>query len=227
MITTEETLVYSLIESLRASELNNDEVIEEREIRTLLRSYRATIINKESSKGMYVDESCYQPFEINLSAFSENELIGEVPSLIYLPEKTFVKIKSLGFINIPLLDEESYYLSKKNVINKYHAKAFIKNNKLYIYVGAKNNYGKLTALMADCLTKRKQIIIEGILDNPDDGLNYDWTSSPYPLPISMLDDLKDKIHRKEFQFYLNTKSDQIGNFKNDYLRYHDQGKPQY
>jgi len=195
-----------------------------------MRVQRAEIITKYSMKGMTIPDVCFQNTKLNLSKVNKTEYIADTPSMIRLPSNFGVKLTNLGFMNIPVTDEESYYLAKNNPILKYQPKAHLFQGGIKIYIGMKTahtlNGGPGIAAIVDCFEKRKGALISMILDNPDDAENYDWTKSQYPMPSEMIGELKKQLLRRDFQLMLQTKSDQIPNAKNDTLRYHDQGRVQ-
>lgn len=84
---------------------------------------------------------------------------------------------------------------------------------------------KLSEIIS-CLERREEVILSVVLDNPDDGIDYDWTVSQYPMPFELIDELKKNLLRRDFNILMSAKSDQIPNAKNDTLKYYEQGKIQ-
>lgn len=230
MRTTEESIVYSILSSVRASELTSDEVISERRIRSMIRSHRAEIIGKISKGGAQITDDVFQKISLNLKQINAFEWIALLPPIIYLDDRFGMKIQTPGFSNIPMLGEEEYQLGKFNPINKFLLSGMIQDNIMTIRVPDKSPYGmnnsKGLEVMLQCLSSKKAVKASVILDDPDDGDNYEWTKSRYPLPAENVEDIKKEILRRDFQIILQTKSDQVPNMKNDTLRYNDQGKVQ-
>jgi hypothetical protein len=227
MGTTEESIVYQLLNIIRASELNNDEVVTERRIRSLIRVQRADIINRLSLKGLDVQDVCFQKLDPSiLTELNANEYTAILPSLIYLSGNFGVRITTNEYSNIPLVNHEEYLLSKKNPINKYKPKATITNQELKVYINDSSPFSMNGGFEANqavkSIRRNEPLIITSILDDPEDGFGYDWTKTEFPFPKEYITELKNNILRRDFQIMLSTKSDQVPNSKNDTLRYHDQ-----
>lgn len=231
MGTTEESIVYQLLSQIRASELSNDEVITERRIRSFMRSKRTELIAKYSKDGVTVQDICFQQVDVPLTRINEAEWQGPVPGILRLKDNYGIKMMTPGFSNIPMLSEESYHLRKHSIINKYHPSAKIEQQVLTLRIPLeKSPYGmadsKGMEVLLLCLKNKQAIVMSAILEDPDDGVGYDWTKSEYPIPSELIDSLKSEVIRKDLGIVLDTKSDQVPNAKNDTLRYHDQGKVQ-
>ena len=231
MGTTEENIVYQLLSTIRASELNNDEVVTERRVRSFLRTHRSFIAYKYSQEGITVSDEFFQPVELTLTKVSKDEWESPIPDIVQLPSNMGMKLLTPAFKNISILSEESYHLNKLNPINKHIATSKVENSKLTIRIPEVSPYAENGGIgqqaLLVCLEKNKnKIKMSAILDNPDDGLDYDWTTSDYPIPNEIGQIIKESILKKEFSIILETKSDQVPNAKNDTLRYHDQGNVQ-
>lgn len=231
MGTTEESIVYQLLNIVRAAELNNDEVITERRVRSLMRTQRAEIINRYSQKGLTIQDVCFQRLvDTIISPLNANEFIATLPPLIYLPGNFGVRITTKEYANIPLLNNEEYELSKRNPISQFKPKATITDQTLKIFVNGVSpsaiDGGSRANQAVNSIQTNKLLYISAVLDNTDDGYNYDWTTSEYPLSAEAIGELKKNILRRDFQLILASKSDQVPNAKNDTLRYHDQGTVQ-
>jgi hypothetical protein len=231
MGTTEESIVYQLLSTIRASELSNDETITERRLRSFLRTHRAEAIYKNTAKGLLASDEYFQEIEVGLIQINTREWVTIVPEIIQLPDNFGIKFLTAGFTNIPVIGEEYYHLSKKNIINKHLPAAKIEGLKLTLRLPEISPYamngGSNGESLIDCIKRNNDSMrLKVILDNPDDQPGYDWTTSPYPVPNELIQTIKDSIFRKELSITLETKSDQVPNMKNDTLRYHDQGKVQ-
>jgi len=226
MGTTEESIVYQLLNTIRAAELNNDEVVTERRVRSLMRIQRPSLISKFSNKGETIQDVCFQRLDDIQLTDNNNEYIAELPALVYLPNNFGVRITTKEFANITLVNNEDYELSKRNPINKHKPKATIIDQVLKIYLNGTNpsnlDGGSRANQVNQSIIANKAIQISAVLDNPENGLNYDWTKTEYPLNPEAISELKNNILRRDFQLVLQTKSDQVPNSKNDTLRYHDQ-----
>jgi hypothetical protein len=231
MGTTEESIVYQLLSGIRAGELSNDEVISERRIRSFLRNHRANIINKFSIEGMAIADECFQKVQLDLKQINAIEWQSPVPNIIGLFENFGIKFTTPGFTNIAVEPEESYNLGKFNPINKFLPSAKIEDSILTLRVPAETPYaindGKGIKTLLACLkVNNGSMIMSAVLNNPDDGIGYNWKTSKYPMPAETIKQLKDDIIRSEFQLILGTKSDQVPNAKNDTQRANEQGVQQ-
>lgn len=228
MGTTEESIVYQLLSSIRASELSNDEVITERRIRSFLRTHRASFINKATFGGLTVSDDYFQPVALNFTKINKEEWVASVPAIITLPNNFGTKFMTAGFTNISIVPEENYYLSRKNPINKHIPYAKIDNGLLCLRVPEISPYAiDANNIIQNCLANNlEKVKLSVVLDNPDDGVGYDWTKSKYPVDTEVIQLIKDNILRREFSIILQTKPDQVPNMKNDTLRYHDQDNVQ-
>lgn len=230
-MTTEESIVYQLLNTIRAAELTNDEVITERRVRSLLRTHRAAVIWKAHNKGFTAVDEFFQEIALDLTKINQYEWTSPVPSIIRLDHNFGTKFLTKGFGNIPIVKEEEYYLSRTHLINKNLPMAKIEEQILTLRIPEVSPYVQVGTMIAqtakDCLVRNQEkVVMKVILDDPSEGLNYDWTKSKYPCPIELVQVIKENILRKEFSIILQTKSDQVPNAKNDTLRYHDQGKVQ-
>jgi len=231
MGTTEESIVYQLLSSIRASELNNDEVVTERRVRSFLRTHRASLMNQATLEGRLVDDDFFQTVELQLKKINAIEYVSPLPSLIALTDNFGIKLLTPGFENIPVESEERYHLGKKSPINKFNPSAMVFNGELTIRIPTPSPYamngGQGNKVILNCLESNKdKVKMMAVLDNPDDGFQYDWTVDAYPVPPELIQPIKDNVLKKEFNIILATKSDQVPNAKNDTLRYHDQGTVQ-
>lgn len=230
MITTEEQIVYQLLTTIRAGELNQDEVIEERDIRALIRTHRADLLVSYSRKGLILQDICFQQVSVPVLSQEEvpyEDLVATIPSIMELPDFQGVKCYTKRRTNIHVVNEESYWLEQKHPVDKYQPKAMVEYpDKLRVYPGTvppqTQSGGALITATINTI-KNDGVIISAVLRDPEQADSYDWKTDAFPLPEELIQSLKDNILRKEFNVVLQTKSDQITNMKNDTLRYHDQG----
>lgn len=223
---TEENIIYQLLEVIRAYELNNDEVIGERDLRALLVSHRSELLKQHSLNGMTITDMCFQQKALDLDEVSFNLHTASVPAIVFFQNRTGTKLTTQEGYNIPIVSEESFDLGQSNPINKHQPKAKIENQLLSISTNtvSENTIGVGSGIQAvmDSIRTNKKAKLKAVLVYPEDGDNYDWTVTEYPFPSEYLSDLKKNLLRREFNIVLSTKSDQVPNMKNDTLRYHDQ-----
>ena len=195
-----------------------------------MRTQRARLISIRSKKGLEIRPICFQPIDVVLTKINQYEYTAPLPGLIPLQYNFGTKLMTPGFENIAILNEEDYHLNKRNMIGKHIPSAKIESNELMVRIPETTIYGlngtQAGQVMKLCMDSKQAVRMSVILNDPSDGVNYDWTTSPYPMSPEDIEDLKKEIMRKEFQLILSTKSDEVPNMKNDTLRYHDQGKVQ-
>jgi len=209
-MTTEENIVYQLLNTIRAAELTNDEVITERRIRSLLRTHRASIIAKATLEGVMITDQYFQKIDLNFTKVTRTEWTSPVPTIIRLNNNFGTKFKTYVFTNVPIVDEEEYYLSRKHLINKHQASAKIEERLLTLRVPSNSTYipagSTVSQSLKNCLiTNNHKMNMRVVLDNPNDASNYDWTKSEYPCSSELIQVIKESILRKEFSIILQTK----------------------
>lgn len=217
---TEEEIVYSIIETATKGNNSDDNRIDERIIRSFLRTYRAGAINKNSGNGVLISDECFQyvgfvKFEIESKT---NQYSASLPKIIMLKE--YGLYFELDGESIPLLPSEEFNLSLKSLINRKLPKAKKDKNKFVVYVGentpssgnALDISNPLVNLFKEQIKAHSeyvQIDVYAILEDPDDAFEYDWTKSPYPLPSELVKEIKAEILQKEFNVMLSLNSDKI------------------
>lgn len=218
---TEEEIVYSIIETAKKGNLSDDNRINERLVRGFLKIYRAFAIAKSSTMGITITDECFQylgdlQFDFVRARLFERQL----PKMILLNSNFGLKFEVVGE-NIPVLNSEEFSLSLKSLLNGKLPKAKIIGSKATVYAGEYlivngkqkpvKNY--IIDDFNDQINENQNnfvnVEVSGILDNPDEAPGYDWTSSPYPCPSELIEDIKTKILAKEFNLILNIKVDKI------------------
>lgn len=233
---TEEQIVYSIIETVKRGEVNQDNRISERIVRAFLMKYRANAIRQYSMDGYVVSDECYQFLE-NLFFYDVQK--GKVvlfqnsifPKAIRLKDN-FGIIFTKNEENIPILNNEEFYLSLKNKINKRLPKAMVMEGKAFLHIGEltttscgtmpKNNetvndfFEEYNSNMSNSPGKRYVTLdAKVILQNPEDADNYDWTSSAYPLDAELIEKITNDILRVEYNIILQVKKDKITDGKDE------------
>lgn len=228
---TEEQIVYSIIETVKKGEINQDNRVSERIVRAFLMKYRANLIRQYSMDGYVISDECYQYLnDLSFSILSENKFKPLVLTHPNFPKTIRLK-DSFGVIftkneeNIPVVNNEEFYLGMKNIINKKLPKAMIMNGIAYLYIGQltttscgtspKNNslvndlHEDYNTLVPPQRIRAVNIDAKVILQNPDDDPNYVWTDSPYPLDAELIEKMTNDILRVEYNIILQVKNDKV------------------
>jgi hypothetical protein len=215
---TEEELVYSIMETATAGSQNDDGEISERFVRNLLRQYRAPAIAKASMMGALVTDECFQPLgELEFTLIRNNQFERMLPKIILLNDNSGVIFEKNGE-SIPVLNSEEFSLGLKSLINRQLPKSKISGSKAVIFSGYTITHCKVKPSTNNVINDFKEelvstqgkkitVSVSAILDNPDHGLGYDWTTSNYPCSSELIDEIKTNILRKEFGIILSVKPD--------------------
>lgn len=218
---TEEEIVYSIIETAKKGNLSDDNRINERLVRGFLKIYRASAIAKASDMGVTISDECFQYLgNLKFDFVRSRQYQRQLPKMILLNNNFGVSFEVIGE-NIPLLNSEEFSLSLKSLLNGKLPKAKMIGNKATIYAGEYlivngrqkplKNFAIEELQSQINLSQNAYINVDvyGILDNPEHAPGYDWTTSPYPCPSELIEEIKTKILAKEFNLILNVKVDKV------------------
>lgn len=218
---TEEEIVYSIIETAKKGNLSDDNRINERLVRGFLKSYRASAIAKASTMGITITDECFQYLgNLRFDYVRSKQFQRQLPKMILLNNNFGVYFEISGE-NIPVLNSEEFSLSLKSLLNGKLPKAKMTSNKATVYIGEYlivngKRKPKQNVIIDDLYLQTSQnsnsfinIDVSGVLDNPDHAPDYDWTTSPYPCPSELVEEIKTKILAKEFNLILNVKVDKV------------------
>lgn len=225
---TEKEIIYSILNTARASEHNSDETITERLLRGYLSNYRADSIRKHYENGISVSDEVFQTILISLEEVSNNLFVGVLPKFIHLGENGYYLSKNL--FSIPIVNKEKFELFKNSSIEKPKISSFITGNNITVYGGLyekgldENN--QIVGMIISEKYKNKKVEFEfsSVLQNPSDDPNYDWESTPYPFPAERIPELRYQILKNEFGIMAESKKDEIQNARADNIRYHENQK---
>jgi hypothetical protein len=214
MTTTEEQIVYQILNTVKNTELNNDEVISERLIRSYIHKYRADLLNKNYFFGMTIPDEVFQRISLNsFEIVSTTELKHELPPFISFEENFGLKMSKYGEF-IPIINSEEFRTSIKTRYGKTQVKATVEQRKLKLYKGNLNCCIDDNSIQANLIKHFNNINpsaeLEIILVNPDDDPTYKWTETPFPFPFELIQKLVQSILALEFNIILQTKADKIG-----------------
>jgi len=218
---TEEEIVYSIIETVKKGNLSDDNRINERLVRNFLKIYRSSAIAKSSSLGIKITDECFQYLgNLKFDFFKSRQFERKLPKMILLNNNFGIQFEVVGE-NIPVLNSEEFNLSLKSILNGKLPKAKMIGNKATVYAGeyliisgrqkpVKNEIiEELENQISINLNQFINIDVYGVLDNPDHALDYDWTTSPYPCPSELIEEIKTKILSKEYNIILNVRTDKV------------------
>jgi hypothetical protein len=229
---TELEIVYSIIETVEKGALTDDKKIDERVVRSFLRTYRASVLAKATMEGILISDECFQHLgTLEFTATLAKEYSRMLPKIIRL-ENNFGLMFSKNGENIPVVSSEEFALSRKSIINGRLPKAKVLGSIATVYVGAvkQTSCGNKPAGNYTINDFSEEIIanngskvtvdVNAILDNPDDAPGYDWTSDPFPFPSDLVEEVKTRILRKEYNIILQINGDKVTDGNDE-----TQGKP--
>ena len=216
---TELELVYSILETVNKGILSDDDKIDERVVRSFVRTYRASSIAKYSMQGFTISDECFQYLGLVPFTFLKDKHFSfTAPKIIRLKDNFGIQVSKNG-INIPLVNSEAFDLSLKNVINGNLPKGKFLSNKATIFIGKKitTTCGEkpsaneaIDDFENDLIeSEGQQIFVDvyAVLEDPDDAPGYDWTKDSFPCPSELVEEIKKRIFTTEFQITLYAKPD--------------------
>jgi hypothetical protein len=130
-----------------------------------------------------------------------------------------------GYI-VSVVDSGSWRAAKKDRFNKYHPMIKIINSHMIMSPGM-NQVNQLdnfenselntvvNMLSNIAIGDTVPVNIQAILVNPDDEPGYDFTSSQYPYPDELIEDLINSVNAREFNLFLRMKADETGDMRDD------------
>ena len=218
---TEEEIIYTIWNTVRAGEISQDDSITERLLRNYLKSHRGKHLGIFYEKGMLVDDECFQNLgNITFTKERVEWVSPQMPKIIRLNNFGIAASKN-GF-PISLVNNEEFRTSENDRFNRHHPKIKFINNRLYLYLGLEqgsdspldqntNSPLNLTVrqLNFESSSNEININVRAVLVDPDDALDYDFTSSPYPFPDELIDSLVNSVNARDFNLFLRTFSDKI------------------
>jgi hypothetical protein len=229
---TEIEIVYSLLNTVRNAEHNNDEPTTERLMRNYINIYRLDCMRKYYKDGVIVNDEVFQKIPLELLGNVGIGFKNQIPKTVRFTKDYGFYLEKNG-ISIPIVTSEQFNLSKRNPFGKKLVQAKTEQNTLSIYPGIKDiclNGESENAILIDSIleelneqqiqnseSKTKKITVDffGVLVNPSDQPGYDWENDIYPFPAEKLEELTSQLLRKEFGIMAQAKSDEISNSRND------------
>jgi hypothetical protein len=222
---TEEEIISTIHLIVRAGEVNLDDPINERLLRSFLQIHRARNLEKKYEKGMQLPDEVFQDLSPLRFSFINGIYEAAAPSTISLSNFGF-KINIDDF-PLSVVNDEEFRNSMTDTFNKYSPKIKIIGRKLYLYAGNEQSChldDVSNSPMNRAIRKIKQSAItstlldvdfKAVLVNPDDEPGYDFTKHAYPMPNEDIEDLLNSINAREFNFFLRMKSDETGDSRDN------------
>lgn len=231
---TELHIIYSLINRLRDAEHNNDERLDERLLRGILRQYRGDALRKYYKNGQTINDEVMQTVTLVLPKLGPKKFRGKLPKIIRLDNHYGFYITK-DEIEIPILSSENFSLAQYNHHSKFQPRAKTDGYFLVLYSGEydaccveenSRTHQLIVSLSADQTKPTEEYInvkveLRAVLDDPSEADNYDWENDPYPFPAEKTDELITQILVKEFGIMSKAKTDEVQNARQDNIRYHD------
>jgi hypothetical protein len=225
-MTTEEELIYTIHDNIRAGQFNQDDHINERLMRAFLRFHRGKLIDRFMANGEELTDEIYQelkeiPFTVEKGCYTS----GPMPKVIRLKNNAGI-LADLDGYPVSIVETEEFRNAPKDKFNKYQPLLKFSNSRLYLYGGqtqpnqledfsGSNLNVAVEKLKIKYTNNNVSLNVRAVLVNPDDAPGYDFTSSPYPFPDELIEDLVTSVNAREFGLFLRAKSDEIGNLRDD------------
>lgn len=221
---TELEIIHTIWDIVRAGSVNEDDPINERLLRSFLSIHRGKKLDDFYAKGFDLPEELFQNIGDVRFTLNDNKQweSGLVPKTIKLNNFGFMVDKD-GY-PIQVVGSEEFRTCRKHPYNKYQPKVNLLNNRFYLYQGLKmpDVEDELSELNTTVEALDKESILgtiilncQAVLVNPDDEPGYDFTESPYPCPDQIIEHLINSVNAREFQFFLNTRSDETGDARDN------------
>lgn len=217
---TEERIVYSIIEIVNKGSVSQDNQVNDRLIREMLKVYRASVLAKATMNGYLLPDECFQSLGlIKYKKIKDRQYTASLPKIIRTNDNFGIYLKIQGE-EFGFISSESYFLGLKNVIAKRLPKAKMEGSVASIYIGEPINSTPkkpvnnlvLEALHAEATANRFDFInIEtvAVLDDVNLGEGYDWQTSPYPMPSELIREMKTRLISEEFGILLQSNADKV------------------
>ena len=227
-MTTELELIYTLHDIVRGGKMNQDDPINERLMRSFLSAHRGKLLYKFYKDGRYISDVAFQECtDLVFEPFSDCVYVcNNVPKIIRFKDNAgFIATKN-GYV-ISVVNSEEFETSQHNKFNKHHPLIKYIGGKMYLYSGMVQNCvtgqetesvlnttvnGFATELLANGNIK---ISLKAVLVNTDDGVGYDFTTSPYPLDDEIIEDMMNSTLSRDFNLFLRMKSDEVSDGRNN------------
>lgn len=221
---TEAEIIYTIWDIVRGGETNSDDPINERLMRQFLSIHRGRMLNEAYKKGDTLGDECFQSLgAINFTKTNGIITSNSLPKIIRFSGGYYGMMFDKNGYTISVLNSEEFSNAKYNKFNKFQPRLKYLNNKLTFNIGKEqdceqhlddmyNSFLNTTvrSLKAEDASNTLSINGQAVLVNPDDENGYDFTSSPYPMPDELIENLVNSVNAREFNIFLQVKSDETG-----------------
>lgn len=223
---TELEIIYTLHETVRSGEINADDPINERLMRRFLQSHRGKLLEQYFKKGGLMPDECFQDLGTIAFTTQNNILISEIlPKVIGFRNRYGIALEKDGYI-ISVLDSLEFDNSHKDRFNKLQPRTKFVGNKLILNIGQEQlceledtSDSPLNTIVRKLKTEELQnsVTLNGkaVLVDPDDEDGYDFTSSPYPMPDELIENLLNSVKARDFNIFLQARSDEVADARHN------------
>lgn len=219
---TEEKIIYSIQETIRDNEINDDDKLTIAFLRNVLYAYRADAL-KDS---MAFSEELFQPYKLSFQKKGNIYEALNMPSIIYDQHRYGISVLNFG-VELSITSREEALNSMKGKFFNPPYVSFFTNQKLTIVANEnvlKNTNTNNIALYGILNSPKPQLEINAVLVNPSQGEGYDWKKSNFPLNAQKISSIKQGILRREFGIMMEVKKDDVQNSRADRIIYQDESK---
>lgn len=202
------TIIYDLLNIIRAAQVADDEPISERQIEAWVHQYRAFFIKRDIDKGNMPNPDYIQDLDnISLeydSVKKQYRTSVDIPNGIDFNNQSGITFVGDVYGNqFQLLPEKRVNWQQYNKWSQDETLTYLDNNRIYVY----NAKGL------------SNIFIRGIFENPVEaaeanGQTYSY-DSPYPVPLSLVPVIKEEILKKELNIISSAPNDDVNNADHD------------
>lgn len=223
---TEQEIIYTIWDTVRGGQTNQDDSITERLLRSYLKSHRGKHLTRNYFEGAELPEEVYQNLgEIPMNA-QNNEYVSTVLPKTIRFKHNYGLIADISGYTLSIVSSEEFQLSKKDRFNKFIPMMKFVDNRLFLSKGktqtgpledfSNSELNSIVDLLKEKFVQNNVTVnLRAVLVDPDDEPGYDYTKSPYPFPNELIEDLMNSVTARDFGLYLNTRSDETGDLRND------------
>jgi len=192
------SIIYDLMNIIRAAKISDNELISERLIESWIHSYRAKLIKQDIDKDKYINPDYVQELSLLELIKEEQEIRNVYRTTTTIPKSLDFNYKSgLLFVGdvednaIMLVPQQRVVWQQFRRFTRSAPLAYLKNRYIYIHNPRGLQYIK----------------VRGIFEVPTEADVNMTLDSKYPIPINMLDTLKQMILKQELNIISNSFSD--------------------